>query len=206
MRRRTALLMIVVSLCLGITFAYAQKSRRTPRGRKPIARVVQDTRQRPKDVPPGAVWAEQPRPPWIPTGEEVRGQLRREFLELKYDGIRFPIDNTIPEEERAFHTEIEAAFRSLDFEPPQRSSHFAWLLGNEDIRHRGWGCLITDKTPVRGGHRITVKFVPVIDSLSAGQQITTGDSILETYLYDGRSLRYLGSSPSPDATQSLMLD
>lgn len=197
MKNRLLIALVVVAIFSGVAITYAQRPKRSGvTGSKIMA-----TRQK-----QGTVF-NFPRPPGMPTPEAIHAKIREDFLNKKYEGTRLALNPSLAGDALALHKSLEEAFRAADFTLPERVGHFAWVQRNPDLRHRGWVGNIKETVPADRGMMVSVRFFPLLDSMARGKAVVTGDSVLETYFFDGKALRYMRSDLDPDShPMSLIMD
>jgi len=132
--------------------------------------------------------------PGTPTREEVLAQHRSDFLSKGNEGVVLDISRS-PADVLDLHKKIADRIHSDAHVPPDRTKFFSWIADDQDLRRRGWAGVIMSTTPSEQGTVITIAFRPIIDSIKLGKEISTGDSLTETYTFDGKKLTFIGAEP-----------
>ena len=141
----------------------------------------------------------------MPTGDEVRADLRRQHLAEGYSGIKFTPDPASEGEARAAQERFGEALRRLDFLPDARKAHFGELLAIPNVRHRGWYAQVQSWADTPGGSTVVVTVSPEIDHLTYGKHLFTGAHTVETYFWDGKTLNHVGTVPGVSRVPGLQM-
>ena len=96
-------------------------------------------------------------------------------------------------ESGALAARITAAFKAQDPSPDWRAAYFAWV-DQTPAKVYGWHAEVEGIEPAESGHTVTAVVVPLLWA-PQGSPNVTWDSVVETYVYNGLTLRPVRFSP-----------